>query len=194
MLASQGFRDGCLFVVLVLLGVAGRFVCLDIPNFSPTASIAVFAGFYFSRRRLAVAVPLAVMLFSNFWLDAYTTWGELLVVYGAFLFPVYLSRGLCRRRDGRFRLSPAGMATCCVAPSIVFFVTTNFAVWLFNGIYAPTVAGLVTCLVHALPFYQYTLAGDLLFTPALIGGYYLLRYLRAACAFEWPARPASVRV
>ena len=52
-------------------------------------------------------------------------------------------------------------------------VVTNFGMWLFSGIYPLTWAGLTTCYVAAIPFFQNTLAGDLFFTALLFGGFAL---------------------
>jgi len=54
----------------------------------------------------------------------------------------------------------------------VFYLTTNLAVWYFQGIYEHTAAGLMSCYVQALPFYQWSLQADLLFVPALFGTYF----------------------
>jgi len=171
MFKAEHFKAIAVFSGLILLGVGGRFLFLDVPNFSPTASVAIFAGFYFATRRIAILVPLVVLAMSNLWLDAYTSWGELIVIALAFLFPVFLSRSLRKGETNHRSMSAAGMIGCATLPSVVFFVTTNFAVWYFNGYYAPTWTGLSSCFVHAIPFYQFTLAGDVLFTTLLLGGY-----------------------
>ena len=160
------------FALLVMLGVVGRFAFLDVPNFSPTAALAVFAGFYFSRRSVAVLVPIAVMAITNIWLDAYLSTGEMAIVYAAFVFPALLSHGLRKDSPKGRRLRTGGFIACSTAPSLVFFVTTNFAVWLFGGLYETTAMGLAQCYVQAIPFYGYTLAGDLIFTSLVFLAYY----------------------
>ncbi|MFP6614528.1 MAG: DUF6580 family putative transport protein [Pirellulales bacterium] len=168
-------RQAFVVVGLVIIGVVGRFLFLETPNFSATAAVAVFAGFYLSKRSTALLVPVLVMALSNLTLDSYDSAGEMLVIYAAFVFPAVLSHHL---REGAFenrKLSRLGFGVCAAAPSMVFFVTTNFAVWAFNGVYPHTSAGLVECYVQAAPFYQYTLAGDVLCTSAIFGSYFLAR-------------------
>jgi hypothetical protein len=53
--------------------------------------------------------------------------------------------------------------------SIVFFVITNFAVWLGSGYYPQTLSGLLTSYTLAIPFFHYTLLGDLFFNAVLFG-------------------------
>jgi hypothetical protein len=67
--------------------------------------------------------------------------------------------------------------------SILFFVITNFGVWLTGGgwFYPRTWQGLVECYVMAIPFFRNTLAGDLVFTGVLFGLFELfLRSIRAS--------------
>ena len=46
--------------------------------------------------------------------------------------------------------------------------------WLFSGMYPPTVGGLAACYVAAIPFFQNTVAGDLFYAALLFGGFALL--------------------
>ncbi len=180
-------KEIAVFAFLVAAGVTGRLACVEIPNFQPTAAVALFAGFYFASRRLAVGVPLGVMAISNLWLDPYQSWAQLIIVYGAFLCPVWLGRRLLR--GPRVGL-PAAVrwGVCLAAPSLLFFLTTNFGVWLFSGMYPPTAAGLGACYALAIPFYGYSLAGDLVFGPLLFGAYQLGR---AAAGQRWGMDPVA---
>jgi hypothetical protein len=93
------------------------------------------------------------------------TWSGLLVF--AFL-------GL-RLREHR---STPRVALAALAGSTLFFIWTNFGVWLVSGMYPTTAAGLERCYVMALPFFRNSVLGDLAFTGALFAAWELLR-LRA---------------
>ncbi len=56
--------------------------------------------------------------------------------------------------------------------SILFFVVSNFGVWL--SWYPRTLQGLLTCYTLALPFYRNTLIGDMVFGSVVIAAMYLL--------------------
>ena len=174
------------FVALVPLGVLGRWLFREIANFTPIVGVAVFAGLYFSRPALALLAPIAVMVLSNIGLQAYGDWGMLVVVYASLIFPVVLSRLLSKANGKRRHLRPVGMLACGVLPSVFFFTTTNFAVW-FSGSpsptgepYASTFAGLIHCYVQAIPFYPYSLVGDLIFVAAGIFSYEMIVYFDRA--------------
>ena len=60
--------------------------------------------------------------------------------------------------------------------SLLFYVVTNFAVWITPGdahqhaaLYPRTLDGLIECYWMALPFLRNSLAGDLFWTAALFG-------------------------
>jgi hypothetical protein len=64
--------------------------------------------------------------------------------------------------------------------SVLFFVVTNFAVWLGSGMYTADIKGFVECYVMAIPYFGNTLAGDLFYCTVLFGSYVLLKR-------TWPA-------
>jgi hypothetical protein len=59
---------------------------------------------------------------------------------------------------------------------VTFFLITNFGMWLFSGFYPLTSAGLAACYVAAIPFFQNTVAGDLVYAALLFGGFALAEH------------------
>merc|ERR1712096_420413 len=98
------------------------------------------------------------------WFASKSMW----VVYLALLFPIVFKNFL-QKKLGLFRVAGAALVS-----STVFFVATNFAVWTFSPMYEKTWAGLVLCYTMAIPFFQNTIAGDLIWSGAIFGTYYLL--------------------
>ena len=171
-------RDIVSFILLVAIGVATRVWFQDIPNFAPVAALALFAGYFFTSRALAIATPLAVMMISDRFVAAGGYALPLMVtVYALLALPV-LFRGFARRHLSLDQVSKtrmlgavAGLMTCSVACSIIFFLGTNFIVWATSSWYEPTLAGLVKCYAGAIPFFRYTLAGDAVFGTLFFGSY-----------------------
>ena len=169
-------RDMIVAGLLVTVGVLLRIQLQHIPNFAPVAGLALFAGFYFRSRFLALSVPLSVMAISDYWIGGYQA-PLMIAVYGMLALPVFL-RPLLRRffriQGGSIasRMAAAlGLLGCGMAASISFFVVTNFVVWLTTGFYDRTFADLMLCYGQALPFFRYTLLGDASFSAILFGGY-----------------------
>ena len=150
-------------VGMILVAAASRLIPHP-PNFASITAVALFAGAYFSSKRLAFLAPLAALFLSDLALGLYY---HMEVVYLSFALVVCIGFWLQRRRRA---LPIAGAA---LAGSILFFVVTNFGVWAFGSLYPKTMAGLMTCYVAAIPFFQNTLLGDALYTAVLFGGFAL---------------------
>jgi hypothetical protein len=153
---------------LVALDVVAR-LTPHAPNFTPIAASALFAGAVLRSRSLALAVPVAAMLASDAVLGGYD-WRVMGVVYAALALPALLGRW--GRAQGTIMLAPLALSS-----SLIFFVTTNFAVWAFSSMYTHDLAGLVHCYLAALPFLQNTVIGDMFWTTLLFGAWWTARLL-----------------
>lgn len=145
------------------------------PNFTPVAAVALFAGTMLHHRGLAIAVPFAAMVASDAVLGFYD-WRVMGVVYGALALPAVI--GLLARNVRVSRM----LVPAALSGSLLFFLTTNFAVWAFSGMYPQTMDGLIACYVAALPFLKNTIAGDLFWGVALFSGAYLVQSVRQRAA------------
>jgi hypothetical protein len=134
------------------------------PNFTPVGAIALFAGAYLGRRGLAFAAPLGALLLSDLALGFYP---ELAFVYLSTAAAVIIGWAVASRK------TILGVGLAALASSVLFFTVTNFGVWLVMDYYPKTLAGLAACYVAAIPFFQNTLAGDLVFAALLFGGFAL---------------------
>ena len=156
-------------LALILLAILGRFLPWLVPqlgNFTPVAAVAMFAGCYLKNQKIALWVPLVAMLLS----DAIIGFHSLIpVVYGCLTLTVYFGMLLQKQTSG---VRVLGFA---LASSLMFFIVTNFAVWLAGGMYPMTAAGLQACFVAAIPFWRNELLGTLCYSAALFGGYALLK-------------------
>lgn len=161
---ERSLPEFALAMSLVGLDVMAR-LAPHAPNFTPIAASALFAGAVLRSRALALAVPLAAMLASDLVLGTYD-WRVMGVIYAALALPALLGRW------GRAR-SAIVLAPLALSSSLLFFATTNFAVWAFSGIYTEDLADLVHCYVAALPFLQNTVTGDMFWTTLLFGGWWL---------------------
>ncbi len=190
-------------MLLIVGGVALRLYFRDIPNFAPVAALALFAGFYFRSYAIALLVPVSVMLISDQVIGGYS-WPLMVTVYAMLGLPIAM-RTLLRRnvdlqpsntsrqkgRQHRSVIAQAAKTTAkstavivgtCLGASLLFFVGTNLAVWQFTSLYESSFSGLSQCFASALPFFRYTLLGDLTFATALFGGYAMVLRFSAAGA------------
>src|SRR6266542_1156128 len=151
-------KSRLLVVVLIILAAAASRLIPHPPNLASITAVALFGGAYLTDKRLALIVPLAALLLSDLVLGFYS---HIEIVYGSFLLVVCLGFLLQRKRSA-LRIAGAALAS-----SLVFFVVTNFGVWAFGSLYPKTAAGLLTCYIAAITFFQNTLAGRALHGGAI---------------------------
>jgi hypothetical protein len=161
---SQTARDLIVFTLLVAIGVAGRWG-QPAWEFTPIAAATIFAGCYFSRLSLAALVPVAILAISDLGLSAYNSAGVMLVKYASMAAPVFFGRLLRNNSHGGKLAWRWGL--CGLAPATLFFITTNFAVWVFQSDYPKTLAGLAQCYAAGVLFFRSMLAGDLFYLAVL---------------------------
>ncbi|HEX3429627.1 MAG TPA: DUF6580 family putative transport protein [Rhizomicrobium sp.] len=153
-----------LIVTMIAAAAASRLLPHP-PNMTSIAAMALFGGATLSDKRLAFLVPLAALFASDLLLGFHN---QMIAVYGSFALIVCLGLWLQERKTA---VTVAGAA---IASSLLFFVVVDFGVWLAGDIYPRTLAGLVACYTAALPFLRNQMAGDLLYTGILFGGFALL--------------------
>lgn len=149
-------------VALIVAGVLLRIVP-HTANFAPVGAIALFGGAVLSPR-LAIAVPLAVMGISDLIIGLHST---ILFTWGGFALVGLL--GLTLRNTSNWLRVPLG----ALGGALIFYVISNFGVWVEGKLYAHTWQGLIDCYIAALPFLKTSLLADLLYSAALFGAYAL---------------------
>ncbi len=153
-------------LVLMVLGAAFSRLVPHPWNFTAIGAMALFGGSYFPSRRLSMLVPLLALFVSDLVLGFHST---MLFVYLPFALMVMTGWTL---REGK---SPMRIVTASLVTSSVFFLVSNFGVWIMGGMYAPTWQGLVTCYVAAIPFFDNQILGDLFFSGVLFGAAEVLK-------------------
>ncbi len=175
----KSFTDPRFWLIAGLIFSAALFRLFDHPiNFTPVGAMALFAGATLKDRRWAIGLPLLAMLLSDTLLGFHAT---MPFVYVALALSVLIGGRLSTHRR-----QPLYVGAGSLAASAVFFVVTNLGVWLAGDWYPRTLAGLQQCFVMAVPFFHHTVAGDLLFSTVLFGGFALVESLVPALRTETP--------
>src|SRR5579871_2992924 len=91
----------------------------------------------------------------------------------------------------RSKITVTRVAGAAIGGSIVFFIASNFAVWMGGQFYPLTFSGLLACYTAAIPFFGNDVAGNLVYSGVMFGSY---RYLVARGVIaRRDARPVAVR-
>jgi hypothetical protein len=141
-----------LLILFVILAVLFRLVPHP-PNFAPITALALFSSTTFRNKIVGTLIPLLVMGISDLYLGFHSI---SLWVYLSFV--IISSLGIFWKEVKTKNV---------LISSIVFFIVTNFGVWLLG--YPKTIDGLILCYTMAIPFFGYSILGDLFF-------YNLLKY------------------
>lgn len=169
-----------LVVTMIAAAAASRLIPHP-PNMTSVAAMALFGGATLADKRLAFLVPLAALFASDLVLGFHN---QMAAVYGSFALTVCLGLWLQQKKSV---LTIAGTA---IASSLLFFIVVDFGIWLMGDMYPRSFAGLVTCYTAALPFLRNQIAGDLLYTGVLFGGFALLERQFPVLRLQRNAAPA----
>ena len=154
-----------LAISLIICGILLRFAG-HTPNFTPVAAIALFSGVYLSKK-YAFIVPLALMIVSDIFLGMHNV---VIFTWGGFALATALGLWLKNRK------SVLGIAVASVASSVLFYLISNFGVWLM-GWYPRTLVGLLDCYIMAVPFLRNFTLATLIYSGAFFGLYELVARL-----------------
>lgn len=164
------------FVLLIVITSIYRVLPRPM-GFAPQIAMALFAGSVIRDRSLAFAMPLLSMFLSDLFYQALYSAG-LTPIQGFYsgqltnyilLTSLTLIGFFIRER----RMS--GIILGSFAGATVYFLISNFLVWIGGGGYGRpmTPQGLMMCYADGLPFYQTSILATLFFSAVLFGGYYL---------------------
>ncbi|OGM25656.1 hypothetical protein A3D00_02825 [Candidatus Woesebacteria bacterium RIFCSPHIGHO2_02_FULL_38_9] len=153
-------------VVIILPAVIIRLLPHP-PNMVPIAAMALFGGAYFNKK-YALVVPIFTLFISDLFLGLHNT---IPFVYGSFLITGVI--GLWLKKHKSVKHIVAGT----LLSSILFFIITNFGVWLVGNMYTKNFEGLMESYILAIPFFKNTILGDLIYTGLFFGGYEFVLHL-----------------
>lgn len=156
-----------MLVLTMIVAAAASRLMPHPPNFTSVTAIALFGGAMLADRRLAFLAPLGALFLSDLVLGFHS---QMMAVYCCFALVVCIGLWLQSRRSW---LTIIGAT---LASSLVFYVVVDLGVWLMDGMYPRTVAGLIACYVAALPFLRNGIEGDLFYVFVLFGGFALMEY------------------
>jgi len=125
------------------------------PNVAPITALALFSGASFRNKWFSIIFPLIAMILSDIVLGfgTITLW-----VYSAFILITMFSW-----------VTKELKWTSVLISSLIFFIVSNFGVWVLS--YSHTIEGLITCYTMAIPFFGYSILGDMAWSLILFGLY-----------------------
>lgn len=168
-------------LLLIILFIAVIFFGRVLPhpyNFTPLIAVTLLSSFAISNRMLALVVPLMGFWLSDLFMNNVVYAGYysnftifnsgMIWTYGAILLVGLMGSSLINK------ISSGKVVLASLSGSTIFYIISNFGVWVLSPMYAKSVTGLIQCYTLALPFYGTSLIGDLLYSSLLFGAYQLV--------------------
>lgn len=158
--------------IVVVFAVAWRLFAGPLlhiePNFTPVIAMAIFAGAVLGARKVwAYLLPLGIMFISDLFIGLHST---IPAVYLGIIVAVLLGSLMLKRISG-LNVILSGLAA-----ALVFFIISNFGVWVTGMVgYPMNFSGLVDCYIAGIPFFRYMLISTLAFNIVFFLAYSLLR-------------------
>lgn len=154
-------------VVAALASIAVR-LSPHTPNFTPVGALALFVGAYLAPRyRWGLLLPILLMFLSDLFIGFYDP-KLMAVVYGSFLMYGVIGMFVSKQKNAQAILLGS------IGGAVFFYLATNFAVWAFSPWYPHNIQGLLLSYEMALPFFRFTLLGDVFFSALFFGAYEFL--------------------
>lgn len=150
------------------------------PNFSPMAAIGLFGAAHFAKKWQAFFIPILGIWLSDLVINNYiysNSSTNFVWFYSGFYWQyisyalIIFSGVLIFNKNISLSRTFGGI----VSSSGIFFLISNFGVWVGSGMYTKNFTGLITCYAAGIPFIHNTIISDFLFTTVLFGVYYLLQ-------------------
>ena len=166
-------------IILLILFASFSRIIPHMPNFTPIGAIALFGGAYLKNKYHAILIPITSLWLSDLILNnfIFTFYSDFTWFYPGFLWQ-YISFILIIVL-GYFFLKKINFKNVFITAtysSILFFIITNFGVWISGSMYTLDFQGLIACYVMALPFFKGTLLGFMCYSAFLFGALEFSKY------------------
>lgn len=177
---QEKYRNKKLWILPVILILAAALSRL-LPhpyNFSPVAGMALLGGAVVKDKKLAFILPLGALFLSDLCFSLFTTvpgfYGPSQIMnYAAFGLIVLLGMVIVKK------INVKNVVLASLSASALFFILSNFGVWLVAGGIPPYTAdgaGLLNTYILGIPFFGNTLIGDLCYSGVLFGAYSIVNH------------------
>ncbi|MFN8356967.1 MAG: DUF6580 family putative transport protein [Spirosomataceae bacterium] len=163
---------------IILLAALSRLIPHPF-NFTPIGAMGLFGAAYFSKRQWAFIIPGASLWLSDLILNnvvyreyypTFTLWpGTLLTTYLPFALIILM--GFITLKKVNF----TNVLGSSLSASVIFFLVSNFFVWLNSANYPQNATGLMLCYTSGLPFFKNGILGDLFYSGVLFGAFELAK-------------------
>ena len=181
---KESIQENVVIASLIFLAIICRLITnhLQLWNFNAIGASALFAGIVIKDKRLIYLLPLLTLFLTDVFFQLFTSiqgfyGAQMIFIYGAFLLITFI--GTLIKKVNVLNVTLAAVGT-----GVLFFLISNFGVWMLSNMYPHTGSGLIACYAAAIPFYKNdlfgsfalnTVLGNVFFTGVLFGAWAIIK-------------------
>ena len=141
-------------ISLILILVFARLIPHP-PNFTPIIAVAILSSCFFRNVYLSIAILLVSMLLADVVIGFYK---DMLFVYiSLLLIPIIFFKISSK-------MNYKNLFIFGFVGALIFYLISNFGVWLVGNLYSKDIDGLVECYYLAIPFFRNTLFSTIFYS------------------------------
>tara|TARA_B100000029_G_scaffold404339_1_gene404368 strand:+ start:2998 stop:3516 length:519 start_codon:yes stop_codon:yes gene_type:complete len=143
-------------IVLILILALSRLLPHP-PNFTPIITIGIMSSYFFKNIFSSLIILLISMLLSDLFIGFYK---NMVFVYLSLILITCIFFKIIKKANY------SSLLIYSFFGSLLFYLVSNFGVWLTGDMYEKNINGLVNCYLMAIPFFRNTLISTIIFTYA----------------------------
>lgn len=163
---------------LIIVAMLTRFIP-HWPNFTAVGAVALFSGALYRNKIMALIIPIGALFISDLFINnlvyasyqsGFTWFTEgFYWMYAGFILTVLIGQLAVNNKK------PLSILAGGLGSALVFYLLTNFGVWMTGLMYSKGLGGLLTSYTMGLPFLATQALGTVFYSALLFGlAYYLV--------------------
>ena len=166
-----------ILLVIFVIAAATRLIPDSLQNFTAIGAIAFMGGALIKNKWLKYLLPLGLLAITDVVLNMFVysefTNGSLFYsgmiwVYIPFVISVFIGEMVMTKRKSGSKVVFSGILS-----GIVFFLLSNFGVWMSGVMYPKTMGGLLDAYYMGVPFFRNTLLSNVVYGLVIYFAYTL---------------------
>ena len=125
------------------------------PNFTPIIALAIMSSYFFKNIYFSILVLLISMLLSDIFIGFHL---NMVFVYVSLFLIIIIFNKVINK------ITYKNLFLFSLFGSLIFFIISNFGVWLVTDLYENNLNGLLSCYILAIPFFKNTFLSTVFFS------------------------------
>tara|TARA_B100000945_G_C20220224_1_gene520271 strand:+ start:189 stop:701 length:513 start_codon:yes stop_codon:yes gene_type:complete len=129
------------------------------PNFTPIIAVGILGGYFFKNLNWSLGIVFLSIFLTDLLLGFYPS-----------MLMIYLSLAIIILSFHKLNnlMNFKNLFLYGLSGSVIFFIVSNFGVWMFDGLYEKNLEGLIKCYIMAIPFFKNTLFSTIIFSYSFL--------------------------